>query len=136
MRGFLRDLTYSLRLARKSPGFTSLAVVCLALGIGVNTSVFSMLNFLFFRPLPVEARDRLVVLGRDGNQLISWPEYRDLRDRTRLLTGMAAAEAVSIDYPRVIGVRPSWAAGSRMKTSRPPWPANFRSPKSHPGPTA
>ncbi|HXM43775.1 MAG TPA: ABC transporter permease [Bryobacteraceae bacterium] len=124
MRGFLMDLTYSLRLARKSPGFTLLAVVCLALGIGVNTSVFSMLNFLFFRPLPVQAPDRLVVLRRDSSQLISWPEYRDLRDRTQLLAGMAAsnptessldfdgethaaaAEAVSIDYPRVIGVRP------------------------------
>jgi hypothetical protein len=118
MRGFLLDLTYSLRLSRKSPSFTWLAVVCLALGIGVNTSVFSMLNFLFFRPLPVLAPDRLVVLGRDGNQLISWPEYRDLRDRTRLLTGMAAsnptessldfdgethpaaAEAVSLNYPQ------------------------------------
>jgi putative ABC transport system permease protein len=124
MRGFLSDLNYSLRLSRKSPGFTFLAVVCLALGIGVNTSVFSMLNFLFFRPLPVEELDRLVVLGRDGNQLISWPDYRDLRDRTRLLTGMAAsnptessldfdgethpaaAEAVSLDYPKVIGVHP------------------------------
>jgi predicted permease len=124
MRGFLRDLIYSLRLARKSPGFTFLAVVCLALGIGVNTSVFSMLNFLFFRPLPVDSPDRLVVLHRDGNQLISWPEYRDLRDRSQLLSGVAAsnptessldfdgethaaaAEAVSMDYPRVIGVRP------------------------------
>jgi putative ABC transport system permease protein len=74
--------------------------------------------------LPVEAPDRLVVLGRDGNQLISWPEYRDLRDRTQLLTGMAAsnptessldfdgethaaaAEAVSLNYAQVIGVRP------------------------------
>ena len=124
MRGFLLDLTHSLRLSRKSPGFTLLAVVCLALGIGVNTSVFGMLNFLFFRPLPVEAPDRLVVLGRAANQLISWPEFRDLRDRTHLLAGMAAsnptessldfdgethpaaAEAVSIDYPKVIGVRP------------------------------
>jgi putative ABC transport system permease protein len=124
MRGFLQDLTYALRLARKSPGFTFLAVVCLALGIGVNTAVFGMLNFLFFRPLPVEAPDRLVVLGREGQQLISWPEYRDLRNRTQLLTGMAAsnptessldfdgethaaaAEAVSADYARVIGVRP------------------------------
>jgi macrolide transport system ATP-binding/permease protein len=124
MLSFPRDLTYGLRLARKSPGFTLLAVVSLALGIGVNTSVFSMLNFLFFRPMPVAAPDRLVVLRRDGNQLISWPEYRDLRDRARLLTGMAAsnptessldfdgethaaaAEAVSRNYAAVIGVRP------------------------------
>jgi predicted permease len=124
MRGLLLDLTYSLRVARKAPGFTLLAMVCLALGIGVNTSVFSMLNFLFFRPLPVEAPDRLVVLGRASSQLISWPEYRDLHDRTQMLAGLAAsnptessldfdgethaaaAEAVSIDYPQVIGVRP------------------------------
>ncbi|HUE20079.1 MAG TPA: ABC transporter permease [Bryobacteraceae bacterium] len=124
MRGLLVDLGYSLRLARKSPGFTFLAVACLALGIGVNTSVFSMLNFLFFRPLPVAAPDRLVVLRRDSNQLISWPDYRDLRDRTQLLAGMAAsnptessldfdgethtaaAEAVSLNYSQVIGVRP------------------------------
>jgi predicted permease len=124
MRGFLLDLTHSLRLLRRAPGFTVLAVACLALGIGVNTAVFSMLNYLFFRPLPVTAPDRLVVLGRSGNQLLSWPEYRDLRDRTRLLAGMAAsnptessldfdgethaaaAEAVSLNYPEVIGVRP------------------------------
>ena len=123
MSGFLLDLTCALRLARKSPGFTFLAVMCLGLGIGVNTSVFSMLNFLFFRPLPVIAPDRLVVLGRVGNQLLSWPEYRDLRSRAQSLTGMAAssptessldfdgethpaaAEAVSADYPKVIGVR-------------------------------
>jgi predicted permease len=124
MRGFLQDLSYSLRQARKSPGFTFLAVTCLALGIGVNTSVFSMLNYLFFRPMPVVQPDRLVVLRREGNQLISWPEYRDLRDRSQLLAGMAAsnptessldfdgethpaaAEAVSLNYPQVIGVRP------------------------------
>ncbi|MGA2737822.1 MAG: ABC transporter permease [Bryobacteraceae bacterium] len=124
MRGFLQDVTYSLRLARKSPSFTFLAMACLALGIGVNTSVFSMLNFLFFRPLPVQAPDRLVVLRREANPLISWPDYRDLRDHSQLLTGMAAsnptessldfdgethaaaAEAVTLNYPQVIGVRP------------------------------
>ncbi len=69
MRGALQDLIHSLRLLRKAPGFTCLAVLCLALGIGVNTSVFSMLNYLFFRPLPVRAPDRLVVLSRDGSPL-------------------------------------------------------------------
>jgi len=124
MRSFRQDLTYSFRLFRKAPGFTFSAVLCLALGIGVNTAVFSMLNYLFFRPLPVQAPDRLVVVGRDGSQLLSWPEFRDLRDRSRLLTGMAAsnptessldfdgethpaaAEAVSPDYAQAIGVRP------------------------------
>ena len=124
MLDFVSDLSHSLRLARKAPGFTLLAVLCLGLGIGVNAAVFSMLNYLFFRPLPVATPDRLVVLGRAANQLLSWPEYRDLRDRARLFTGLAAsnptesslefdgethsaaAEAVSPNYAQVIGVRP------------------------------
>ena len=124
MSGMLSDMKHALRVSRKSPGFTLLAVLCLGLGIGVNTAVFSMLNFLFFRPLTVRAPDRLVVFGRANHQLLSWPEYHDLRDRSRLLAGVAAsnptessldfdgethpaaAEAVSLDYARVIGVRP------------------------------
>ncbi len=124
MRGFLLDLTYSLRLLRKSPGFASLAILCLGLGIGVNTAVFGMLDYLFFRAMPVDHPDRLVVLGRASSQLLSWPDYRDLRARSQSIatlaasnptessldfdgeTHAAAAEAVSADYPQVIGARP------------------------------
>jgi predicted permease len=123
MRGSLLDFVHAWRLLLKSPGFTLLAMLCLALGIGVNTSIFSLLNFLYLRPLPVGAPDRLLVLSRGGNPLISYPDYRDLRDRSRWLEGMAisnptessldfdgqshaaAAEAVSLSYARVIGVR-------------------------------
>jgi hypothetical protein len=76
MGSFMLGLTYSLRLLRNSPG-TFPAVVSLAPGIGVNTPVFSMLNFLFFQPLPVRAPDRLVVLSRDCNHLMSGPKYRE-----------------------------------------------------------
>ena len=124
MRGSLLDLVHAWRLLLRSPGFTFLAVLCLALGIGVNTSIFSLFNFLYLRPLPVEAPDRLLVFSRGGSPLISYPDYRDLRDRSQSLEGMAvsnptessldfdgqshaaAAEAVSLSYPRVIGVRP------------------------------
>jgi macrolide transport system ATP-binding/permease protein len=120
----MRDVTYALRQFAKAPGFTFLAVLCLGLGIGVNASIFSVLNSLFLRPLPVAAPDRLVVLCRAGGPLLSYPDFRDFRDRTVTLEGMAAsfptessldfdglahsagAEAVSIDYPGVIGVRP------------------------------
>ena len=120
----MRDVVYSLRQFAKSPGFTFLAVLCLGLGIGVNASIFSVLNSLFLRPLPVSKPDRLVILSRASGPLLSYPDFRDFRDRTVTLQGMAAsnptessldfdgvahnagAEAVSLDYPQVIGVRP------------------------------
>jgi predicted permease len=124
MRGWILDFTYSLRLFRKSPGFTLIVVLCLGLGIGVNASIFSLLSFVFLRPLPVEDPDRVVVLNHGGNPLFSYPDLRDFQDRNQLLSGVAAsnptessldfdgtshsaaAEAVTVNYPRVIGVRP------------------------------
>jgi len=120
----MRDVLYSLRQFQKSPGFTFLAILCLGLGIGVNASIFSVLNSLFFRPLPVAKPDQVVVLSRSTGPLLSYPDFRDFLDRTVTLEGMAAsnptessldfdgvahnaaAEAVSLDYPQVIGVRP------------------------------
>jgi macrolide transport system ATP-binding/permease protein len=120
----MRDVLYSIRQFAKSPGFTFLAVLCLGLGIGVNASIFSVLNSLFLRPLPVIAPDRVVVLSRSSSPLLSYPDFRDFRDRTTTLEGMAAsfptessldfdgvahsagAEAVSVNYPAIIGVRP------------------------------
>ncbi len=120
----MRDVRYSLRQFAKSPGFTFLAILCLGLGIGVNASIFSVLNSLFFRPLPVVAPDRLVVLNRASGPLLSYPDFRDFRERSITLEGVAAsnptessldfdgiahnaaAEAVSLEYPEVIGVRP------------------------------
>ena len=120
----MRDVLYSLRQFAKAPGFTLLAVLCLGLGIGVNASIFSVLNSLFLRPMPVLAPDRLVVLSYRGGPLLSYPDFRDFRDRAVTLEGMAAsfptessldfdgvahtaaAEAVSVNYPQVIGVRP------------------------------
>jgi predicted permease len=120
----MRDVTYALRQFTKSPGFTFLAVLCLGLGIGANASIFSVLNSLFLRPLPVIEADRVVVLSRSTGPLLSYPDFRDFRDRSTTLEGMAAsnptessldfegvthnaaAEAVSLDYPQVVGVRP------------------------------
>ena len=124
MRGWITDFVFALRLLRKSPGFTLLAVLCLGLGIGVNQAIFSLLNYLFLKPLAVAEPDRLVVLSRGGGPLFSWADYRDFRDRNQSMTGMAAsnptessldfdgeshaaaAEAVSLNYADVIGFRP------------------------------
>lgn len=81
MRGWILDFTYSLRLLRKTPGFTLVAVVCLGLGIGGNAAVFSLVNYLFLRPMPVFEPDRLVAVSRGASPLISYPDYSDFRDR-------------------------------------------------------
>ena len=62
LENFLRDLSFSARLLRKSPGFTAVALLTLALGVGANTAVFSLINGLLLRPLPVPHAEQLAVL--------------------------------------------------------------------------
>ena len=105
MNGLLQDLRYALRQLRKSPGFAAAAVVTLALGIGANTAIFSLLDQALLRSLPVKDVDRLVILkysgsnipGRlqsrtDGKFYFSYPMYRDLRDRNSVFSGLIATD--------------------------------------------
>ena len=119
----MNDLALAIRLLRKSPAFTLLALVCLALGIGVNASIFSLLDSIYLRPLPVGNADRVAVLSRAGSPLFPYPEYRALHDRNRSLEGLAisdpeesdlsfegnamliGAEPVSANYAAVLGAR-------------------------------
>jgi len=92
----LRDLRFALRMLRRSPGFTSAAVLCLALSLGANTAVFSLLNAVLLRGLPYRQPERIVMiwnqfLGDNEPQLeLSTPEFLDLREQTRSYTEIAA----------------------------------------------
>jgi len=96
------DLGYAVRLLRRSPGFTTMAVVSLALGIGANTAIFTLLNAVMVRPLPVRSPDELVTVGdparptalREGGpmlDILSYPLYQRLRDHNRVFTGLLAS---------------------------------------------
>ena len=96
MHTLWNDLRYAIRQLRRSPGFTLTVVLTLALGVGANAIVFSVLNALVLRPLPLPQAQQLVSLNRffgaPGNTSPSqsYPDYRDLRDANRNFSGLAA----------------------------------------------
>src|SRR5271170_5653781 len=105
MHKLLEDVRYALRQFRNNPGFTLTAVVTLALGIGANTAIFTLLDQALLRNLPVKDPTKLVLLrftgtdrgrlnddGSDPQDFFSYPMYRDLRDKNTVLEGLIAAK--------------------------------------------
>jgi predicted permease len=95
LENFLRDVGFSMRLLRKSPGFTAVALLTLALGVGANTAVFSLINGLLLRPLPVPNSEQLVVLrieegGPQPNYSFCTPFFRSLEERHDVFTDVFA----------------------------------------------
>jgi predicted permease len=134
MRTLIQDVRYGVRRLRKTPGFTSIAIISLALGIGANTAIFSLVNTALLRPLPVsEPRQLLEVYGTLHNGADeagqSYPNYKDYRERNQVFSGLLAYrfEAMSLgavgqsarvwgllvsgNYFDVLGVRPVLGRG-------------------------
>ena len=92
----LQDLRFGLRMLRKSPGFATVAVLTLALGIGANTAIFSLVTAVLLRPLPyrdsgrlVQVKERDIARGRDFDW-VSFPNFRDGAEQNRVFEAMAA----------------------------------------------
>ncbi|MGH9842796.1 MAG: hypothetical protein ACREEM_28985 [Blastocatellia bacterium] len=95
MNALWQDLRYGARMLWKQPGFTLIAVVTLALGIGANTTIFSVLDALLLKPLPgIAAQERLVQIGMTTNgqgfNSVSFPDYRDYLAQNSTFAGLAA----------------------------------------------
>jgi putative ABC transport system permease protein len=110
MDALLRDLRYGLRRVGSAPGFTAAAILTLALGIGANVAIFTILDAVLIRPLPFPNPDRLVRIAADAratsgrNIGISQPELDDLRDRAGIFDSVTALWPVSASF--VGGERP------------------------------
>src|ERR1044072_9990904 len=137
METLWQDLRYGIRTLLKNPGFTIIAVMTLALGLGANTAIFSLTDQILLRRLPVEKPDELVILRSpgprrghvwsdgNGDTSCAYPLYKELRDKNNIFSGLLARFAVSLsvagegqterangelvsgNYFDVLGVRPA-----------------------------
>jgi predicted permease len=130
MQTLLKDLRYGIRMLAKTPAFTAIAILSLALGIGANTTVFSLMDAVMLRSLPIQNPEQVVdiatvVEGGEPHTDFSYPLYKGLRDNNRALSGLVAysdtnfglaagdqterirGEYVSANYFSVLGIQPT-----------------------------
>jgi putative ABC transport system permease protein len=137
-----QDLVYTFRVLRRSPGFTATATLTLALGVGANSAIFSVVDAVLLRPLPVRDPDRLAVILEQRstglNHNLSYPDYVDYRDHNPVFSDVIAyspidlavaagddsqrisAEVVTAHYFSALGVRPVLGRTFLPEEAEPP----------------
>ena len=110
MEGLLEDIRFAMRRLSRSPGFALTAIATLALGIGANVIVFSVLNGVILRPLAVPNPEKMFQLtrGKDASDYHSYPDYADLRDRDKSMSGLIAYGALTAGLTIDKATLPSW----------------------------
>src|SRR5215211_3964086 len=92
----LQDVRYAWRSLTKTPGFTAIAVACLALGIGINTTIFSVVDGVMLQPYPYQDSDGIAVINGQNQRLhinrasTSYLDYKDFRDQSTTVSSLAA----------------------------------------------
>lgn len=119
MDTLLQDLKYGVRLLFKSPAVSATAVLALALGIGANTSIFSLVNAMLLKPLPYENAERLVILNEKSSQIpnmsVSYLNFSDWRDQNDSFEHLAATRFTA--YNLTAGEEPERLTGSQVSAS-------------------
>jgi predicted permease len=100
-----QDVRHGARMLAKNPGFSFVAIVSIAIGVGANAAMFSIADGLILRPLPVPAANELLTLSTitptgEAKSGISYPDFADLRDRTRSFEGLAATDGIVASLAR------------------------------------
>ncbi|HET9948650.1 MAG TPA: ABC transporter permease [Longimicrobiales bacterium] len=121
LESVLADVRYALRALRASPGFALVAVLSLGLGIGANTAVFSLIDAVLLRSLPVERPEELVKLtmGEPGNDVFTNPQWEQVRDRQDVFSGVFAFSGESWDLATggaARRIRGEWVSGGFFPT--------------------
>ncbi|HEV2915197.1 MAG TPA: ABC transporter permease [Pyrinomonadaceae bacterium] len=147
MRTLIQDLRYGVRMLVKNPGFTVIAILALALGIGANTAIFSVVNAVLLRPLPYRDAERIVWVeavnpaAQITRSNVSPPDFLDLKNQSQVFEDMAAfvtggailsggteperipASFVTANFFSVLGVKPAMGREFRAEEDRPGGPS-------------
>ena len=110
METLLQDIRYGCRMLMKSPTFTAIAVITLALGIGANTALFSVINGVLLSPLPFPEPDKLITLHENKPNFeggsVSYPNFRDWQKDNHTFSSMALSRTYAFSLTMPILFRP------------------------------